>query len=144
MRPEAKLRGRLGEDGKSSGPGKLGDRRPELGVRLPPADDQSTFGFREIGGDGVELCLGESGGWAVDCAQRQIAAPFQGKGRGGDHVALARLGSQRVAPRQVQVDWAGANVPSSGCHRVARGRAHVDEARVVRVMGSHLAEPSDR
>ena len=53
-------------------------------------------------------------------------------------------GAERLAPGQVQVDRAGADLAARPRQRPAGDRAHVEEARVVGLVGADFAEPAHR
>src|SRR5204863_5973772 len=75
--------------------------------------------------------------------QRTLAPPAQGELRRGRHVLRVRLRTEWIAPGEVDVDRPRAGIAGGGRPRAAGGRAKVEEAGVVGIVGADLAEPAN-
>ena len=140
---EAHLRGRLGEDREAGGAREVGEGLTQLGVGLATGDDHARDRVADVARDLVE---DEAGRLEVDARhRRERASAFTAVERervGRGNRALDRDRCQRLAPGEVEVDRAGADLTACPGQRARRHRAHVEEARVVGVVRPDFAEPA--
>ena len=144
-RPEAQLRGRLGEDRVARAARRA--RRParRARVELAAGDDQAPRRGRRPARRARRAAPRRRGGGAGgDGGQRPLAAALERERRGRGHVAGARLGAERVAPGDVEVDRARARLAARRREGPAGDRAEVEQAGVVGLVGADLAEPAHR
>ena len=135
----------VGEDREAGGAGEVGERLAQLGVGLAAGDDHPGDRVADVARDLVEDELGRLEVDPGDGGQRPLAvAAVQRQRVGRGDRALDRDRGERLAPGQVQVDRAGADLAARPGQRPAGDRAHVQEARVVGLVGADFAEPAHR
>ena len=145
VRPAAQLRGRLGEDREAGDPGEVGERLAQLRVELAAGDDHADDRRRRCGSATSSRRNWEgSRSMRRHRRQRPLVAPFQGQRVGRRHGALHRQRRQRLAPGKVEVDGAGRGLAARRGECPAGGRAVVEQAVVVGLVGADLAEPAHR
>jgi hypothetical protein len=142
---EAQLRRGLGKDRIAAGLSEGGERLGKPHVGLTPADDEPAGPVANVAGHHLDQRIARRRGpGARRLDERALTTALQGELRGGADIVRAGLRAQRIAPREVQVHRPRARLAARDCKGTTGDRSQMQEAVVVGLVGTDLAEPPRR